>query len=335
MNDATLSDVQDNIPKDWRKKLPLRNRLGIFFICVLISAVMWFFIQLTKDYTWELNYKIDFTNIPDGLALVHKSDTLMTVSVTAQGFDLLMERFISRHQVLSIDLSDVRFRQGNEKYTAYLTSQRIRDLVSNQLNFQKTIVFIHPDTIYFRFSEISKKRIPVRLNVHYTLAKQFYLYDSILVSPKFINVSSIQSVLDTLQYIESQPVEFKGLDTTRTYAVPLRKTISEKLISYSPDTVSVTIPVQKYVEAKFLLDVRLGNDSTSSHLNPDKVELTCLVPQKELSKIDESQFVVQAIKLSSNSGKSTQMKVNVAKMPPHVYLVSVKPENVEYTPGKK
>lgn len=302
-------------------------KLAVFVFCVIISALMWLFTELTKDYTDVVKYKLRFENVPDGLILTRAGDSTLEVTLSAQGFDLLGAKYLHRDKELVIDLSKVRIRSGAGGYMAYLPSARVTDDLLRQISRSKGIVAIKPDTLYFAFSEVVRKVVPVVAQFSYSLNSQYDLADSVKVNPLNLTVSGIQSVIDTLQFVRTQAFEAKNIDTSTTFHLLIEKSQSGQWLRYSADTIAVSLKVRKITEAEYEVPLTVLGDGHDLRIMPDKVKVLCRVPVSEFPHIESASFIAQ---VSRRSADEKRLKVEMMRVPPSVKILRVEPDEVDY-----
>lgn len=329
---------QDNRPVEQSReplrlesgKRKLRVKLFIFLVCLAISGSMWVFIELMKDYTSDVHYSITFTNVPEDLILVNQEDSLITVSVNAQGFELLVAQYIRKRQTLELDLSALKIRSGPEGYTAIMPAASLIEQVGRQLSYSKAIISVKPDTLLFRFSEVYRKVVPVIPDISCTFASQYQLSDSIRVHPSYITVSSFKDVIDTLKFVTTRHMDLNNLDSNRTLMVPLHKALRNNMIRYSRDSVSLSVKVQQYTEAVLTVPVTISGNLLPLRIYPDQVEVTCLVPMAQYKDLDPASFSATVVATPGNLSLSRHLPIVLTKVPSNVRSVKLKPENVEY-----
>lgn len=309
---------------------PLRKRLVIFFVCLAISAMMWLFIELTKDYTTDLKYAVSFSNVPKDLILQNQNDSSITVGITAQGFELVTTQLFRKRQELVVDLSEIRIRKEDEGYSAFIPASKLLQQVGRQISYSKSISYIRPDTLFFRFADVYRKEVPVRLSFSYSFAQQYQLYDSIEWSPKTVTVSSIKDVIDTIRYITTVNTVITGIDSSLNFSIPLSRPLARGMITFSADSVNIRMPVQKYTETTFTLPVSISGNNSQLKIFPDQVEIKCLVPMIDYRKVEEARFTASVQADGNTLAQNTKLKVIVSNIPSGVRVVSIKPEFVEY-----
>jgi len=315
-------------PKPGKRKI--RVRIFIFLVCLAISGAMWLFIELMKDYTTDITYAISFSNVPNDLILVNQADSIITVGVTAQGFELLVAQFMHEKQTIDINLSDLRIRQGVDGYTAFMPASRLLDQVGRQLKYSKSITSIRPDTLLFRFSEVYRKLVPVRPDISYSFAGQYQLSDTIRFSPQSVTVSSIRNVIDTIRFVTTQRVDLHDLDSSLSITVPLKKGLRNNMIRYSSDSVNIKLQVEKFTEAVYNVPVSITGNQLPIRLFPDQVQVTCMVPLNKFKDIEAGSFTAMVVATPEALAGSKYLLVRLTKIPSAVRSVRLKPDHVEY-----
>ena len=323
------NEVIGKSPNTDRKQHRSHPRLVVFLVCLVISMLMWLFIELMKDYTDEVKYQVSFINAPKDLILTNGGENQITIGMNAQGFELLAAKYSPKPHILTIDLSTLKIRPSNGGYGAFLTSSKIIEQLGTQIRFKKQIAYIKPDTLFFRFSEVYRKQVPVKLNINYTLGGQYDITDTISYKPRFVTVSSIKDIIDTLSFVSTQKLNLTRLDSSISVKVGLFKGGRAELLKYSNDSVTVSLRVEKVTEAGYTIPVSVSGNGENLKIFPDKVEIICRVPLAVFPHIDASDFSAQVEYLPSLM-KEKRLKVNLLRVPQRVKVLKTVPEEVEF-----
>lgn len=312
------------------------KKLSIFLLCLLISIFMWMFIKLTRDYTLDFRFNIAYQNYPKNLVLSEVPDSLLTIGLNAKGFELLSARYLHGKRNILINCRDERVRKNSGGFYMRIPVSRLLPQISKQLPSSRSIAYITPDTITIRFTEASRKKVPVMIRLTTSFRKQYQLYDRVQMNPDSVYVTAASSVLDTLRFIETMAVVKTNLDESQRFALPLKLPLSDGQMRISSDTTEVLIPVEKYTEAEFAVPIVVKGASSNMHLKtfPDKCIITCMVPVKDFRGIDASMF---SVSVSYNPGqtKARKLKVELTLSPQKVKILKVSPEEVEFIILKK
>jgi hypothetical protein len=312
-----------------RKEHRSHHKLVVFLVCLAISVLMWLFIELMKDYTDEIRYNITFNNVPKDLILTNSGDSVIRIGMNAQGFELLAAKYARKRRTLNIDLSTLKIRPAADGFTAFLPSATILEQLGSQIRFEKELTFIKPDTLFFRFSEVVRKQVPVKPDILYTLSGQYDVTDSIAFKPQYVTVSSIKGIIDTLSFIKTQKLRLNQLDSNMNMKVALYKGPNAHLMKFSTDSVTVTMKVEKVTEAGYTVPVSISGNGENVKIFPDKVEIICRVPLSEYPHIDKSDFASEVVFLPSDRTEK-KLRVSLIKVPEKVRVLKIVPEEVEY-----
>jgi hypothetical protein len=315
--------------KSGRKEHRSHPRLIVFLVCLVISVLMWLFIELMKDYTDEIKYNVTFVNVPRGLMLIDSGDNVISIGMNAQGFELLAAKYAQKKNELTIDLSSLKIRSNGEGFSAYLPSARIIDQLGTQIRFKKEISYIKPDTLFFGFSKIISKQVPVKLDLKYALNGQYDVTDSITFKPRFVTVSSIKDIIDTLSFVVTQKTILTQLDSSVNIKLALKKGIHAKLMRFSSDSVTVKLSIEKVTESAYTIPVSIVGENQNLKIFPDKVEVVCRIPLSEYSHVEASDFLAQVEYLPSSASEK-KLRVKLVKTPGKVTILKVNPSEVEY-----
>jgi hypothetical protein len=327
---AVDSQIEITKPSETgRKEHRSHPRLIVFLVCLVISILMWLFIELMKNYTDEVRYNVTFINVPKDLILTNSGDSVISIGMNAQGFELLAAKYSTKLRQLTIDLSTLKIRPTGEGYTAYLPSARIVEQLGTQIRFEKEITYVKPDTLFFRFSKIFSKQVPVKLNMDYTLNGQYDVTDSIRYKPQFVIVSSIKSIIDTLSFVTTQKLSLSQLDSSVNVKVVLNKGYRASLMKFSTDSVTVKLKVEKVTEAGYTIPVSITGNSENVKIFPDKVEIVCRIPLSAFPHISASDFSAE-VEFQPSSLKEKKLKINLVKTPEKVRVLKISPAEVEY-----
>ena len=320
---------QSSKPKETgRKEHRSHPRLIVFLVCLVISMLMWLFIELMKDYTDEINYNISFVNAPKDLILTNSGDSILKIVMNAQGFELLAAKYGQDH-TLTIDLSTLKIRPSAEGYMAYLPSAGIVSQLGSQIHFKTEITSIKPDTLFFRFSEVFRKQVPVIVDVNYTLNAQYDVTDSLVCKPQFITVSSIKSIIDTISMVKTVNTNLSKLDSSVSAKIALLKGSHANLLKYSSDSVTIKLGIEQVTEAGYTVPVSVSGNGEAVKIFPDKVEIVCRVPLSVYPTISASDFSTEVIYKPSLI-KEKKLKVNLVNSPGKVRVLKINPPEVEY-----
>jgi hypothetical protein len=328
MNAGNTQTAQLPVNPD-RKNHRARPKLIVFLVCLAISILMWLFIELMKDYSDEVKYNITFTNMPKDLILTNSGDSLLHIGLRAQGFELLEARYTLKNRQLTIDLSALKIRQTADGYTAYLPSAQVIEQLKTQIRFKNEIAYIKPDTLFFSFSEIFKKQVPVIPDIDFSIGSQYDITDSLTFRPQMVTVSSIKNIIDTIRFVKTQRINLDEIDSVVKMHVPLFKGHNANLIRYSTDSVSISLKVEEVTEEGYTVPIETNPKGENIKIFPDKAEIVCRVPLSEFPYINRNDFAAEVV-FDRNATSQKTLKIKVAKSPKNIRVLKTIPAEVEY-----
>jgi len=312
-----------------------RSRIYVFLVCLVISVFLWLLIGLSKNYYGTVEYPIVYKNMPNGLVLTDKPDSILTFRVTSGGFQLAILKYLTRKRPIEIDLRNLDVRKvDNERYVADINTSDFLSDILNRLNLTEKMVSVSPQNIEINFESLARKMVRVVPNLSLKFEKMYQLVDSIRVSPDSVEVAGS---MDEIRKITSVPTVKKaitGIDKNLSLKVPLDKSELSPDVNIYPEEVKVDIVVEKYTEASITVPISgIENDTMKIKTFPEDVKITYLVSLKNFNRVDTNMFLVNVgYNGDNNSGK---MKVRIVNSPPFVKITKVEPEKVEYLVFKK
>ncbi len=253
----------------------------------------------------------------------------ITVQLMTTGFKILSFGFKQEQDPVEVDVAaSVRNSILTSDVLSLATSSFMTDF-ARELGKEVTITGFNPDSIVFNFSDLTTKKVPVRLDLKVSFEKQYDTTGSPVLKPAEIDVSGPPSVIEHLNYVVTEPVTLTQLKSNVKKKVGL---IRNRLLSYSQDEIEFNLPVEKFTEGSAEVEIHPVNVAEGFSLKtfPDKVKVRYLVSLSEYSKVTESMFdaVVDAGELTKKT--SLKLPVKIMTSPAFVKVIMLEPEKVDY-----
>ena len=133
-----------------------RRRVSAFFTCLVLAALAWVFTTLSNTYNFTVKEVLSYKNTPQKRAF--HSLQLDTINVTMQGtgWQMLFSRMDNENKIITVDLQTLE----NKDYVVLASQLR---QINDKKEFDEQIVAFSPDTLYFDFSNLATKKVPIRL----------------------------------------------------------------------------------------------------------------------------------------------------------------------------
>lgn len=307
----------------------LRYQLFVFFICFIVSLVLWILIKLSNEYTLSFKIPLKYVNPPIGRIVTNVSDTTIQISLKAQGYKLVVLRYFENPKPIVVDLSKTVFSTSHaEEIFFNLPLVPIVRKHSATLGFTNEVRSIHPEQINIKLGKLYHKTIQVRALSDLTFAPQYLLFEPVLIIPSQVQVFGTKDVVDSIKSVNTSSLRLRNIDKPETRLVNLMVGKSYQKMFYVPSHVLITIPVQKFTEASIDVPISLNEQFVNKKIStyPDKAVVSCIVPMKDYSKLESRMFTVTA----SSTEKDNMLHLNVTSAPSFVKNVKVTPDKVEY-----
>ena len=302
-----------------------KSKFLTFLFFLLISALLWFLIKLSKEYTTQTVFTVVYTQAPVN-KWVSSSDQKVNLSFVADGFVTLRHNLIRQpNRVVEISLEEVPYRlEGGNTYS--YGSQYVAERVADWLGVPAGNVTMNDDKQYFNMEDLQQKELPVQVPLDVTTQRQYYLYGDPIVEPATLTVYGPKSVLDTVEVLHTEPFVATGAnaDITRSLAVDYYQGV----IQAAEQTVQVTVRVEQYTETQVEVPVTVA-DSLQVRFFPETMTVRCLVPIRDFASLSSAAFVVLADTAQLHL-RQPLLDIRLVQVPEHVQVIKTEPEQVEY-----
>ncbi len=322
MQEKTIKQYINNILKN--------KNLRIFSVFLVIAFILWFFNALNQEYINNLSIPVVFKNFPRDKANVSELPDHLTAGVKANGLDILKFEMKKSFTPIVIDLSQLKFDYISDDSTnAYILTYRIKDEIEVQLQGKFKVEMISPDTLFFKFSKLSFKKVPVKIdNIKIMPKKQYYVKTPPRVYPDSVTISGPSAIIDTISEIHTKPMNLitdEDIDQKIELIIPNGITCNIK-------NVTIHAKVEQFTEKTFEIKIIPTNvpDSMKMELYPDMVTVICKVGVSQYDNIQPNAFVAVVDYNSIHNNKGEKLHVKMIAYPSTIYTYSYSPEFVDY-----
>lgn len=312
------------------RKPRLNRKLLVFLFFVLLSAIFWFLSALGREYTTRLSYPVRYTNYPDNMVLVGELPSSLDLTVNAYGYTL-MKYYIGRRLlpiVFDVNSFSLSRMPDTETMNFYILTSLARTRIAGQLGADIDIIDIEPDTLYFSFTEMISRVLPVRSRLDLEFESQFMVNGNIAVDPDSVTVYGPASVIDTMQFVGTAILAISGINESLTRSVDLT---GHQMLEFSEATVLVTIPVGQFTEASLKVPVEAIGlpDTLTMKTFPADITVSYLVALSDYEKVTPAQFRA-VVEYEIPPPATGRLPVKLLKQPEFIRAVRFIPQSVDY-----
>jgi hypothetical protein len=314
--------------KTFRNKYQQRLLLFLFF--VVLSFIFWFIRALNENYQSEITYPIKYTKFPANKILTGELTSQLRLRVEGSGMNILALKLHLNVKALKFNIESFSLQQsGNNSF--YILTKQVREFVMEDLENIK-ILGISPDTLYFNFTSVVTKRIQVRpfiRNMENLLAKQYALNGAISTIPDSVIVTGPLTILDTLKFVVTVPVEVTDLTDSLVKSFNLQK-INQ--LEFNKKKISIIIPVDKFTETTVNSDIETKNvpDTLDLKTFPTSVRIIYRVTLSNYDEVKPDLLKPYVDYQDIDKTIGSKLTVWLADTPEYIYGIKIVPASVEY-----
>jgi hypothetical protein len=321
---------KDSITKEIseRKNPFFRRRVSSYLVCLFVAGLFWLLHALSKEYTIRIRVPVSYSHLPEQKLIAVDLPDSVDAEVIGSGFTIFAFQFTHGSGPLDLDAREARsLGKGDFALPTYSHSDYLEGSIGHGLKIMKVM----PDTIVLSFEGRAEKKIPIRPKVTVKCAPLFRLGDSIKTTPSYVSVSGAEALVKRINYIETEPKIFTGLNHSVNEPVNLVLPADLRQLTVLPQRVNLVIPVGQYTEKKFSIPVETINVPPNVVLKtfPDKIDVVFQVPVDDYAAITPDMFRVVA-DYSKLNPKENTILIEFLREPLNVQNLRAEPQRVEF-----
>ncbi|MGB8706312.1 MAG: YbbR-like domain-containing protein, partial [Gillisia sp.] len=183
------------------KKGPLKTFL--FFLG--FSAIIWIFMQFSKDYTEVMKLPITYVNVPKDKILLDSKPETLQIRIKDKGFNLALHKIMPPR--LKIDLNEAV--EKKDKLVYDLQQQKQAILSQLDLDYENAS-FLQP-SLNIDFQQSAVKTLKVVSRLQFSYAVGYSALSPVKLEPDSEKVSGPKKILDTLSEIPTAPLRVTNI----------------------------------------------------------------------------------------------------------------------------
>ena len=297
----------------------------VFLLFVFLAFCFWMLQSLQQEYEIELAFPVRYENVPADIAFDTPRIQEITAKVKDKGSVLLNYTIGRNFAPIEVKMGDITRKNGSIQ----VGRKQIESDIQKQLISTTSLLGFEPQAISLRFSKREEKEIPVTFGGEIRPKAGFQLSGEIRITPPYVKAYATASILDTLAEASTEPEIFSEVDKKITKTIRLSKI---KGVNLTPESVTVTIPVEQYTEKTLRIPVTC--EYLPPHYNirifPATIEVTCGVPLSRFKELSEEMFSIQIPYKELEQNVSGSLPVKLSKKPDWVHSATLQPDKIEF-----
>ena len=296
---------------EWIRSGLKKRKVKVFLIILVFSAMAWFINNLSFSYNSTTYFELDYVNTPKELLLASQPKSTIELKLQALGFQFL--GFELRKKKVAIDMSKMKRKDS----VYYISPDIYRKQIEGQLPNSMTLLEIEDDTLFFNFTTLVTKQVPVIPRVNFSLATNFMLEDSIRVSPSKIEITGAKNEIDTITGIRTAYLDLKDVDKDFLKNVGLIKPKSLETVDFSSNTVEISGQVFRFSENIIEVPVTVVNlpDNVKVRTFPDSVQVLCQGKLENMKEFETTDFQVVADYSNASGTDNNTLPITLEEYP--------------------
>jgi len=256
-----------------------RRSTLIFFICFLLSTILWIFNTLSKKTVKTITQEIHIIEIPPHLILDSLSQKNLEIKIEGYGFEMFQLFFNTEE--FNIQYSEI------ENGTINLNSKKVSTFFPNNVN----ILDINPNKINCSFSAQKTKKVPINIdNIKITCKSPYKKSGAISIDPDSILISGSTLELEGINEWKVQPIVFENVDQKIDKIIYLEKS---HLIN-NTEKIKLQVNIDKFTESEIKIPIKIINKPEERNIDftPKSLKIKYLVATKNYKKVSENDFQI-------------------------------------------
>lgn len=312
-----------------KQRIPGLKRLLAIAVWVLLATALWFMQTLSRGTTSIVHIPIVYEEMPKAIGLEGEQPTMLDVSVSAKGSQLLF-RWMKGVTPIKLSMLQRVPLGGRVLFSNAVLTQKVRESLGSAVQIRE----IYPNQISLRAFPLQRKEVPV-INRVSASAKDGYMVLPLTMTPTTVELYGSREALEGISEVRTKGLLYKNLSQDKVLRVPLEEIPN---VHSSPDSVQLQISVVELTERRIELPVVALNTPAGfvAKLLPARVSLTLTMPITDYNKPIGNQVSVvvdlsQISEAVQNGEKRPEMlPVRIEGLPDWVVRATAAPKAVQY-----
>ena len=309
---------------------PLGREFLVFLSCLAASGLFWLLMALNETHEREYGIPVELHGVPDNVVLTAELPDTAYVTLRDKGFALLAYSYGDRLKPVRMAFQAVADKKAGR---GGLSQQELNKAVARMLFGTTSLVAARPKQLAFQFNYGQSQKYRIKLAGKATAEQGRYIARTTFY-PEAATVYASPELLDSIKWVETEPVSFTGLADTLTAAVRLKKIRGAKVL---PEEVTMTLFTDVLTEETMEVEITAEGMPSGAVLRtfPSKAKVRFAVAASEYRAVTADKFKVVADYKSIASGKADKCKLTLVGWPQELRRASLETEFVDYLVERK
>tara|TARA_R110002049_G_scaffold59201_2_gene160318 strand:+ start:157523 stop:158473 length:951 start_codon:yes stop_codon:yes gene_type:complete len=308
------------------KTFKKNKKLRIFLLFLAFSFVFWMLIKLSREYTATAQVDLTYIDLPENKLFETEPLSKVNVTIESYGFNLLKYKFSNRKATVSLN----KLRKKDKTTFYYLATDIFKDV--NKVFSKGEVLEIERDTIYFKLSKSTSKKLKVEPNLFVQYSSGYNLSGKFVIDPEYITISGPENQVATITRLTTERLELKNVNDTihKTLKIAIDKALPK--IHYEATTITIRGKVEKYTERTLEIPFKVVNMPASYKINtfPKTVKVVFQIGLSDFNKITENDFNIVCDFSKVGGDGVNYLTPEILNKPSMVSEVKITPNKIEF-----
>jgi hypothetical protein len=244
--------------------------------------------KFSKEYTDTLQANLVYKNVPEQVAIIGESTTMIRFDIVTNGFESLFYKIKKPRIDLNIG---TLYQEGANSIV--LTSDDLKNILNDQISNNNSVRSVSGQGLRIDLDPIVSVNLPILVKKNIQYREGFKGIGDFETDPDSVLVSGPKNAIAVLDHIESEQIDLK--DVSKNIERELKLVQPESLkIKMEPRSIVATLIVREFTQKQLLLPVELFNvpEAQNVKLLPESVMVAFDISIEDFNTITESDFLL-------------------------------------------
>jgi len=300
------------------------RKFNVFLFFVLLALVYSMLSKITSNYTKTIVFAVKPVDIPSDQVVLDQSIDSIRLELNGYGYNLA--KYYIDQPIVEISLNDLDKVKSKYQWT----KQRNFSDLQEKFNESVSLISTSVNQIDFIIEQYESKNVPVELQLELNYKSGFDSFHEYKLSKDSITVTGPNSLIDTINVIETQKLVLNQIDSDINSAIWLKPSENQNVI-YSEESIGFQLKVEKFTEESIKVPITIVNIDDNMKINyyPKVVSVLYRVSIKDYKAVNPMDFRVECDLNTINKDNSVLIS-SITKKPSNVKKSRIENNQIQY-----
>ena len=300
------------------------RKFNVFLFFVLFALIYSMLSKITSNYTKTIVFAVKPVDIPSDQVVLDQSIDSIRLELNGYGYNLA--KYYIDQPIVEISLNDLDKVKSKYQWT----KQRNFSDLQEKFNESVSLISTSVNQIDFIIEQYESKNVPVELQLELNYKSGFDSFQEYKLSKDSITVTGPNSLIDTINVIETQKLVLNQIDSDINSAIWLKPSENQNVI-YSEESIGFQLKVEKFTEESIKVPITIVNIDDNMKINyyPKVVSVLYRVSIKDYKAVNPMDFRVECDLNTINKDNSVLIS-SITKKPSNVKKSRIENNQIQY-----